>query len=242
MKIQNLFFLVLILAGISCSKKSTGPTPSPAPDLSKGLVSHFKFEDNLKDEKIYATGTGNPGYMVGKIGKAISLNLNANNSQKVVFNPPNSPFKSDKITIAFWLNSDIILNNTNPLYDVFHVFISCGNVGFLTVRNKAQCTAGFIISSNYSSQATLQNFIPKEWTHVVGTYDGNELKMYINGTLADTKIFIEPITGFSAPLVLGYFKDANNNDLYWNGIIDELYIYHRILTEEDINMLYKLNN
>ena len=103
MKNFNTFLLSIFILCISCKKDK------PSVDLQKGLVSYFNFDDNLKDQKGYASDgvpTGNPTFTAGKIGKALTLN---GTSQYVNFtaNPSQSP---TGITIAFWVAA-----NTPPL-------------------------------------------------------------------------------------------------------------------------------
>jgi hypothetical protein len=70
---------------------------------------------------------------------------------------------------------------------------------------------------------------------VVLTYskndDNNQLKLYVNGTLIDTQLFTEPINTNTNPLYFGK---------YFNGIIDEIYLYDRALSQEEALISYNL--
>jgi len=69
------------------------------------------------------------------------------------------------------------------------------------------------------------------WVHVVGTYDGQNIKIYINGVLKGTT----PRTG-AIPLKTTKVLFGNNPDLSrdFNGIIDEVKIWNRALTADEI--------
>jgi hypothetical protein len=69
---------------------------------------------------------------------------------------------------------------------------------------------------------------PDRWTHVVGTYDGSALSLYIDGVLIDTAISPRPLEG-QANLTLG--KGIADGII---GGLDEVAIYDRALTTERI--------
>ncbi len=79
-----------------------------------------------------------------------------------------------------------------------------------------------------------------EWQFVVGTWDGTYLKLYINGELVKQT---DKFAGYSV---------AESTESLWiggmageertvNGIIDEVRIYNRALTEEEIKAIYENN-
>jgi hypothetical protein len=74
------------------------------------------------------------------------------------------------------------------------------------------------------------------WHHVAGTFDGQQLKIYIDGILAGTRAFpgtIVPSTDYS--LKIGKLADDNQPDTrYWAGQIDEVRIWHKVLTQQQI--------
>jgi hypothetical protein len=69
------------------------------------------------------------------------------------------------------------------------------------------------------------------WTHLAATYDGAALRLYVNGALASTRAMTGPITASASPLRIG------GNTIwgeFFNGVIDELRIYNRALTAQEI--------
>ena len=69
------------------------------------------------------------------------------------------------------------------------------------------------------------------WTHVAGTYNGSRLRLYINGAL----VAYLPATGAfevnANPLWIG--GNAVYGE-YFQGILDDLRIYNRMLTQTEI--------
>ncbi|GAA4201792.1 LamG-like jellyroll fold domain-containing protein [Actinocatenispora rupis] len=78
-----------------------------------------------------------------------------------------------------------------------------------------------------------------EWTHLVGVYDdaNHQLRLYVNGVLqTDIDGFSTPIAAASA-LNVGRGLHGGQIGWYWQGQLDEVRIYQRILTTEDIDIL-----
>ncbi|HHU83530.1 MAG TPA: LamG domain-containing protein [Firmicutes bacterium] len=76
-----------------------------------------------------------------------------------------------------------------------------------------------------------------EWFHFVGTYDGAEIKLYINGadnpeTQAHTGTISDP--GLNLSFGRRIFMDP---PIYREGTIDDFRIYDRVLTAAEINEL-----
>jgi hypothetical protein len=74
-----------------------------------------------------------------------------------------------------------------------------------------------------------------QWQHVAGTHDGSYAKVFINGEIVG-----EGPSGFSADsaveanVTLGFGEDRDDYDESFNGLMDEIYIYSRTLTDNQI--------
>lgn len=91
-----------------------------------------------------------------------------------------------------------------------------------------------------------QPITPGMWYHVAGTYDGSNLKLYINGSLDDTLTYSATMPTTASPLGIGnmYWEHYqwSTTDV-WNGTIDEVAIFNRALSAEEIQatMYTRLN-
>ncbi len=81
--------------------------------------------------------------------------------------------------------------------------------------------------------------IPKEnvWYHIVGTWDGTYQKIYINGKLENIASPQVLIGNFDSNLYIGAYG-GNIPQYAINGTIDDIRIYDRALSAEEIYQLY----
>lgn len=77
------------------------------------------------------------------------------------------------------------------------------------------------------------------WHHVMGTYDGRTIRMYVDGhmTAEQTYTAEEGIRSNDVVFVLG--DVANNRGWRFRGLMDEARIYDRVLSAEEIDTLVK---
>ena len=74
------------------------------------------------------------------------------------------------------------------------------------------------------------------WTHVAGSYDGQNLKVFINGVEQNSVAFQGSIvTSPNYPLTIGKLSDpVQAASRFFNGKIDEVRIWHRALTAAEL--------
>jgi len=73
------------------------------------------------------------------------------------------------------------------------------------------------------------------WYHVVGTYDGSNIKIYINGKLEGITPYSVGIAMGDDPVTIGRDQTSAN---FFTGLIGEVRIYTRALTDKEIYELY----
>ncbi len=79
-----------------------------------------------------------------------------------------------------------------------------------------------------------------EWVFLVLTYDGTHVRLYVNGELESTLADPDggPITDSSYPLWIGRRQNLGSPTGEFSGVIDEVRIYNRVLTDQEIRDLY----
>jgi len=71
-----------------------------------------------------------------------------------------------------------------------------------------------------------------QWHHLAGTYDGSQLKLYIDGELKATKNHTGGIDESAYPVAIGRNMEHSRN---MSGLIDNVRLYNRALTLEELN-------
>lgn len=216
---NKILLALLAVLVLSCddSDDNTNTYPTAA------LVSYFKFNDNLKDEMNNTpegTNTGAAPFVTGKSGKAISLN---GTNQKITFD--RKVFKSgNAVSVAFWVRSQHIMGVIFAL--------GCSDFTFASVGDQYH----FSISTT-TTESAFGSYTSGTWTHIAGTYDGTDIKLYINGVLTSTTNHPGTITNLNRNLYIG----QNEGSSYWEGTVDELFIYGRAITQAEVTQLYNLH-
>ncbi len=177
--------------------------------------------------RAYATNTQGTSY--GDV-KNFSLNnaLNFDGTDDRVTIADNAAFDfSTGFTAEAWLNPDELSTQTYlSQYDTNQkafafILLASGRVEFTV-------TTDGTTDEYFESTATIA---AGEWSHVALTFDGATMKAYINGVATGTNAVAGTMFDSTAPIEIG----ARNNAHFFNGSIDEVRIWSRVLTATEIN-------
>ena len=154
------------------------------------------------------------------------------------FGKPNSAYLFDGIDDIITTKQEHFAENNNLSVSLWvkvseqeqvtvESFVNCSDFG--VAQKGSQVAIAISLPSTNSASGTV-NY--EEWTHFVGTYDGNTIRAYINGSLVDEKSWSGNISDPDRVLTFGYFGE------FWRGYLDDVRIYNRALTEAEIEQLY----
>jgi hypothetical protein len=74
------------------------------------------------------------------------------------------------------------------------------------------------------------------WVHLAGTYDGQAVRLYVDGELQGTMERTGPINPVeNGPLILGSYQQGHT--AFFRGLVDEIRLYNRALTGSEIQGL-----
>lgn len=195
-----------------------------------GLISYWPADGNTDDVVGPNNGSFQNGqvYEQGILGQAFSLD-----GQNRYITAPDSPSLSltGALTLEAWIK--ISSNNRQQAiiekYDVpapngYFLRITDGGKVQSSVCNAATCSQPPAIGVTTVSTGI--------WHHVAGVYDGTTIKVYLDGVLEGTSNTTFIPTNGAATLKIGARGDDANTRL--GGLIDEVRIYNRALTAEEI--------
>jgi len=176
------------------------------------------------------SGNGNHGVIFGarQVGDEKGQALGYDGfDDHVVINGENLNIH-DAITISAWIypeNSKLsnVIRKGNGPSGVYYLILVNDNVR-LAINNNGWDHGGYKLPSI------------NRWYHVVGTYDRNNRKIYVNGVLQDTIPQTEVINLNNYNVTIG--QDGGGHE-YFKGLIDEVLVYDRVLSEEEIQSLFK---
>jgi hypothetical protein len=130
-----------------------------------------------------------------------------------------SSFKSASPYISSIMGTEVSDSNS--------AFLRLGDAGL--ANNKLQ----FVVSINNVQQklASATALNANTWYHVAATYDGSNMKIYINGILDATKAQTGSVNSTGA-FNVGYLYNTSRN---FNGKIDEVRVWKRSLSQTEIS-------
>jgi hypothetical protein len=200
-------------------------------DEGSGTIA-YDYSGNRNNGTLY----NGPTWVDGKIGKAISFD---GNDDVVVIGGSyslNSPLSitGTSISIATWIKR--IGDALQTREQIVEKNPTCNGYDFAIERATLTPSVRFGFGGACVVFNTVSSILNNQWYHLAGTYDGNQVKLYINGNLDKVYSETRSISWGNRELAIG----RNRDSLGWglNGTIDELRIYNRALSEEEIKELY----
>lgn len=222
--------------------------------LSNGLVGYWPMDGNTTNWRTGQTtdtsGSGNDGSLVsmststtpvaGKIGSA--FNFTSGGFIDVPYSASLAP--TNALTVSVWFKYSGLLS-------IDQKFVSKTETGgytlFIAQPSGDNCTGNYLcfavrIGGVYKfAQYNTSNLTAGSWYHLVGTYDGNSLNLYVNGVLVATA----PATGaiqyaVNNHLCIGYEPSSTtcSVDNHVKGVMDDVRIYNRALSTSEVQQLY----
>jgi hypothetical protein len=133
----------------------------------------------------------------------------------------------NEISFAFHFNADSFSNNC--IFQKESVFRFIG-----VNTNQIDIVLATTGNSWYSKKITLTNLESKDY-FLVATYNGSELKAYLNGVLVDT---LGDYSGSVVSVSQNVYVGRTNGGLYYNGKISGTKIFNTALTAAQVADLY----
>jgi hypothetical protein len=209
----------------------------PSDTFTRGLAGYWSLDEgsggmayDASGNANHGTTSGGPGWTTGKVGGALSFDgvddyVDAGNDANLDI--------TGAITVEAWINSAI--GETGADYPL----IAGKRTGFLGYGLHVQkyTTPQFWIGdgSDWVGASAGAVVSPNQWYHLVGTYDGSNLiKIYVNGVLKNTGSQQSLASSGTKEFRIGLESAIRQ----WNGLIDDVRIYNRALSAEEVRYHY----
>lgn len=198
----------------------------------ESLVGYWTLDEGIGNDAKDASGNGNDGELVdnpewcqGKFGNALDF---GGNGSYVAVPDDDSLNLSDAATYMAWFS----LNE--PIQGQRRMMSKNDSVFFLFDFGAPTSIAFLVKPDNDFVESATTDWKIGEWYHVAGTFDGDTLRMYINGTLENEANGVPSIATSDLELWIGA-DDFQLPTTSFPGIIDEVRVYSKALTEGEIN-------
>lgn len=205
---------------------------------ANGLIAYYPFNGNSLDE----SGNGNHGVVYGALtvsdqfGVEDSAYIFDGIDDKIVVEAPNGgwPSGSSDRTVSLWIFKEVYATSTGDNLFTFGDG-NTYNARFSLLLDK-QYGFSFVGEGGNGYNMTGDPRLGV-WEHVAIVYDQGEHIVYLNGSQFAQFTITALNTNGNMPFIIGS-NSLNRNDEFFKGLIDEVRIYNRALSGQEIAQLY----
>ncbi len=206
--------------------------PTTATTVTRTLIGWWKLDNDVKD----SSGNGNNGTIVGtptyvaagKIGASLKLNGTADYvdcGTAAIFDI------TDQVTLSAWIKPANFANSA------YQTFISKGDNAYVLAHTNGNRLQLAIYDGTWysASSEVVASTMNSTWHHVAGTYDGTQIRLYLNGAMVASTLRTGVIATNTYQLSLG--RNSQNTGRAFNGELDDARVYHGVLPTSEIKKL-----
>jgi len=207
-------------------------TSGGASTLLTGLVAYWTMDEasgNMTSEvgDTYGTTTDITYGIAGKLGDCYQFN---NSSSLVSVVDVGSVLQLNTLTISFWMKED---GNNDRLLEYY-----ASSQGWTIGTSSSGYLSWFIRAATANENLDDVDITDDAWHHVVCTYDGAHMILYIDGEEEVSEERTGGITYVGAAFTIGTNAGAND----YGGLMDEVCIYNRALGQSGVDSLWNAGN
>jgi hypothetical protein len=203
------------------------PTDKALDVSDLGLIAHWKFDDGSGTTATDSVGTnngtlnGDPTWTTGRIGGALSFD----GVGDYVSVDPIAALAGDTLSAMAWVRLDGSAGDWSPVL-MQHDLSNYGYYFYIANDKPSFYLFG---SGGFAQAVSPEALNADRWYHIAATNDGSNLKMFVDGKLKATG----PSAGMSGVNYSAYIGCEPVSLLYYNGLIDDVRIYNRAVSESE---------
>jgi len=225
------------------------------------LTTWYVYKDNASEGDMYISNIqieqkpyATPFVNGSRNGTVYDLSINSNHSNLSLTTTPRWIFDEERntgvysfnnsninrqfnmsntITISLWSK---ILDNTKSIQTLFAIGGTAAEISIISGR----LWTGFIINSVREATYVSENVLfDNNWHLISLTYDENKIISYIDGEKVNERVFPGTLSTSLLPLFIGNMSASSTYNTI--GLIDNVRIYNRALSEDEIKTLYNIS-
>jgi hypothetical protein len=205
--------------------------PEPVDPGTEGMIAYYAFENDANDSSVNGLNgviMGDPVFAEGPAGYGMALDFDGDGDYVDCGN--DAMFSvTDALTVSVWIN-------WRAPGAQWQTIIAKGDNAWRLARNSDSQGMDFGFddgSRGWISASTASDVPLNEWHQLTATYDTIDgAKIYLDGVLEGTNADTTGITTGDYPVFIG--DNSQQTGRYWDGLIDEVMIYSRALSNGEI--------
>ena len=199
---------------------------NPATLRDEDRIAYWQFNENSGSVAADAENT-NDGIITGA-NWTTGINqsaLNFNGSDGDVEIPFNNTLNiaDDKISLSIWVKKESAVDDGTFLFNRTKYILRMDNHGKVTF-------AVYVPGWKSVTIPWKKRIVDTDWHHIVATYNGNKIKLYVDAKLLAKKNVSGNLNSTNSSTYIG--SEASIN--FFDGTIDEVAIYHKALSKNEI--------
>ncbi|MEK7542877.1 MAG: LamG-like jellyroll fold domain-containing protein [Patescibacteria group bacterium] len=219
-------------------------------DVTNGLVGEWKFDEvqtSTSTTTYDATGNNNHGTLSGGPTRASSTCKIANClsfdgiNDYVTIGDINNLDASTAFTVSAWVNrqGDSVSGGAGTIAGKWNTAGASG--WFIEVMDSGDANPNafrfFVSGVSDTSLYATTTFSNSTWYNISAVYDGSNKYIYING-VATSELTTGTPTTTNDPFQIGFNTGSGDGNNYMNGLIDDVRVYNRALSADDVKRLH----
>ena len=212
---------------------------TPVEPDNVGLVGHYKLDQDATDSSgnnNHGTMGGDPKWTTGKIGGALNFD---GDDYVDLGNPSQLDFGTASWSVSAWIKMPATTDNRN-------IFAKggddTGGIRYMLNVNESEDHKACLTVDDDATKVQSTSSVTvddDQWHHIIGIRDGSSLLLYVDGALDGTNTLsagydLSGTSQANAYIGTGWKYDTSVLNKFFIGVIDDVRIYARVLTEEEI--------
>jgi len=214
---------------------------------SEGLVALWSFDEGAGTTAVDSSGNSNngilngPTWTTGKLDGGLSFD--GVNDRIDIANSASLNIAGSSISISLWVNPQPLTASTDSV--IIAKFWDPTKNPALPYQYGVELTAGnrptFYFGNGVTfNRADMTPTIPYgQWSYITVTYDGGNVRWYRDGIAVSVTPLVSSLQARGQAMKMGVDQDNTQPN---KGVIDELRIYNKVLSQGEVSALFALIN